>query len=156
MKKKSCISLLIIIGISFVFTSCSSITILNKKKKNNFYYTNIVAKNVTLEKSYRCTVVDTNFYKEKELTTQDSLVVTNFIKSLNTKYFISKPKDIPDKPVYKMFLTFKKEKFVVNVYNKKYLSVHPWDGYYEMDFIDMSSIPSSYNLFNLCNYLIPR
>lgn len=156
MKKKSCISLLIIIGILFVFTSCSSITILNKKKKNNFYYTNIVAKNITLEKSYRCNVVDTNFYKEKELTTQDSLVVTNFIKSLNTKYFISKPKDLPDKPVYKMFLTFKKEKFVVNVYNKKYLSVHPWDGYYEMDFIDMSSIPSSYNLFNLCAYLIPR
>lgn len=148
--------LLIIISTLFILTSCNNITILNKNKKNNFYYTNIVAKNVTLEHNYKCTIVDTNFYREKELNSTDCSVVTNFVKALNTKYFISKPKNLPDKPIYKMFLTFKNDKFVINVYNKKYVSVHPWDGYYEMDFIDMSSIPSSYNLFNLCNYIIPR
>ncbi len=156
LKKKNYILVWIIIGALFSLTSCNNMNTIGKTKKNNYYYTNIIAKNIKMESEYKCAIVDTNFYKGKELTNKDSPIIDNFIKCLNTKYFISKPKDLPDKPLYKMFLTFKEDKFVINVYNKKYVSIHPWDGYYEMDFIDMTNIPSSYNLFNLCNYLIPR
>jgi hypothetical protein len=41
---------------------------------------------------------------------------------------------------------------VVNVYDGQYASVQPWDGIYDMDFIDMSNIYPAYNLQGLCKY----
>ncbi|MBC2396481.1 DUF4883 family protein [Clostridium tetanomorphum] len=155
LNKKNYFIIISLIIVSFIFSSCSNISI-KKAKKNNFYYTNMLAKTIYTEQNYKCNIVDTNFYKGIDLSSDNFNIIKNFISSLDTKYFISVPKDLPDKPPYKMLLTFKKEKFVINIYNEKYISIHPWDGYYEMDYIDMSKIPSSYNLFNLCNYIVSK
>jgi predicted aminopeptidase len=109
-----------------------------------------------MESSFKINVLDTNFYKEKELSQEDIEIIKNFSKSLKISNFIEKPKELPEKPSYKLFITFKKEKYIINVYNEKYLSVYPWDGIYPMDYIDMEGIQAHYNLFSLCKYLMEK
>ncbi|WP_243187053.1 DUF4883 family protein [Clostridium muellerianum] len=142
--------------IAILFMGCNlnlSNIIYSKNKPNNFYYTNILAKNLTLEASYKCIILDTNLSKEKEVQNDNKFVVKNMLKSLNKNNFIQKPKDLPDKPAYKMFFTFNKDKLVVNVYNEKFISIYPWDGDYSMDYIDMSGVPLSLNLYSLCKFM---
>lgn len=142
--------------IAILFMGCNynlGNIILNKNKPNNFYYTNLLAKNLTLESSYKCITLDTNLYKEKELKNDNKIIIKNMLKILNKNNFISKPKDLSDKPAYKMFFTFNKDKMVVNIYNEKFISIYPWDGTYTMDYIDMSGLPASLNLYNLCKFV---
>lgn len=139
----------LLIGCNYNFSSI----IINKSKPNNFYYTNILAKNLTLESTCKAIVLNTNFYREKELKKENIDNIKAMLKSFNKNNFISKPKDLPEKPAYKIYLTFSKEKLVVNVYNEKYISIYPWDGKYPMDYIDMTSTPISLNLYSLCNYI---
>lgn len=142
--------------ISILFVGCNynlNNIKFSKTKPNNFYYTNILAKNLTLERSIKCVVLDTNFYKEKELPKENLDTFKSIIKTLNKNNFVSKPKDLPEKALYKIFFTFNKEKIVINVYNEKYLSVYPWDGKYPMDYIDMTNVPASLNIYNLCKYI---
>ncbi len=142
--------------IAILFMGCNynlGNMIFSKNKPNNFYYTNILAKNLTLEASCKCLVLDTNLYKEKELKDDSISTVKNMLKTLTKNNFIPKPKNLPEKPLYKIFLTFSKDKLVINVYNEHFVSIYPWDGDYEMDYIDMSSLPKSLNLYNLSSYI---
>lgn len=160
--KNKFIYICFVLFISIIFAGCTikigDYTINNfyitKKKPNNLYYTNNLAKNLTLESSFKVSILDTNFYKEKELSKEDIDIIKKFVKSLKKSNFIEKPKEISDKPPYKLFLTFSKEKYIINVYNEKYLSVYPWDGIYSMDYINMDGIKPLYNIFSLCKYLI--
>nr|WP_243158863.1 DUF4883 family protein [Clostridium cochlearium] len=121
------------------------------------YYTNKLVENINSEPDYQCVIVDTNFYREEYLQKENLSIVKNFLNSINkNSYVLYNKKTIPQKPLYKIFLIFSNEKFVINVYNENYVSIHSWDGYHRMDYIDTSSIPYSYNLYNLCNFLIPR
>lgn len=162
--KKRFLYIIIVLSIPFILAGCSikvgNYSINNftvtKNKPNNYYYTNSLAKNLTLESNFKVKLLDTNFYKEKELTKDDIDIIKNFAKSLKKSNFIDKPKELPNKPLYKFFLTFNNEKYVINVYNEKYISVYPWDGSYSMDYVDMDGIQTLYNLFGLCKFLIPR
>jgi hypothetical protein len=156
--------IIILLFVPVIFMGCTikigSYTVNNltvtKKKSNNFYYTNNLAKHLTLDSSTKIKLLDTNFYKEKELSEEDIVIVKNFTKALKKPNFIEKPKELPERPAYKLFFTFSKEKYVVNVYDEKYISVYPWDGTYSMDYIDMEGIQPLYNIYGLCKYLIPR
>ncbi|SQB34504.1 putative lipoprotein [Clostridium cochlearium] len=129
----------------------------NKKDMELNYYTNKLVENINSEPDYQCVIVDTNFYREEYLQKENLSIVKNFLNSINkNSYVLYNKKTIPQKPLYKIFLIFSNEKFVINVYNENYVSIHSWDGYHRMDYIDTSSIPYSYNLYNLCNFLIPR
>lgn len=161
---KKLLYIIILLLVPVIFMGCTikigSYTVNNltvtKKKDNNFYYTNNLAKHLTLDSSTKIKLLDTNFYKEKELSEEDIVIVKNFTKALKKPNFIEKPKELPEKPAYKLFFTFSKEKYVVNIYNEKYISVYPWDGTYSMDYIDMEGIQPLYNIYGLCKYLIPR
>jgi hypothetical protein len=156
--------IIILLLMPIIFTGCTikigSYTVNNftvtKKKPSNFYYTNGLAKNLTLDSSISINLLDTNFYKEVQLSAEDIDTVKKFTKALKKNNFIEKPAELPAKPAYKLLFTFSKEKFVVNVYDEKYLSVYPWDGTYPMDYIDMAGIQALYNIYGLCKYLIPR
>lgn len=142
--------------ITILFTGCNynfSNIKFQKTKPNNFYYTNALAKDLTLEPTYKCVILNTNFYNEKELSKENADTIKAMLKSLNKNNFISKPTDLAEKPSYKMFLTFNKEKFVINIYNEKYLSIYPWDGNFPMDYIDMTGVPASQNLYSLAKYV---
>lgn len=125
-------------------------------KPNMYYYTNNFSKFLFSSSNITVKVLDTNFYKEKELSKEDITTLKDFTKTLKTYNFIQKPKDLPKKPAYKLFFTFDNEKYIINVYNEKFVAVYPWDGTYTMDYIDMTGTQNLYNLYGLCKYLIPR
>ncbi|SHH63408.1 DUF4883 family protein [Clostridium grantii] len=152
MKKGSLFVIILLLIFSILFFANEE---LNKKKPYNFYYTNLLAKNLTLEEIASVKALDVNYYKTKDVTLDDISTIKDFMKYISQNDFSSKPIDLPVAPVYKIFFTLKdsNEMFVVNVYSSKYLSVYPWDGDFEVDYIDMSNIPVRYNIYNLCKYI---
>lgn len=162
--RKKLAYIIISLLIPIMFSGCSfkigSYTFNNftvtKKKPNNFYYTNSLSKNLSQESNIKISLLDTNFFKEKSLSKDDVDTVKSFAKSLKKTNFIEKPKDLPEKPAYRLYFSFSKEKYVINIYNEKYIAVYPWDGTYSMDYVDMSSVKPLNNLYGLCKYLIPR
>ena len=137
-----------------LFTSCSNP--INKEKGNKYYYTNEVSKHLTLDKNISGHTMDTNFYKEIELSKDSITTIKDFIGNLKSENFVDLPKDLPDKPNYKLYLNFDKEKYVINVYTEKYISIYPWDGDYSMDYIDMTGVHINYNLYGLCTNSFSR
>jgi len=143
---------LIILFLLLILSLLGSYTAyLNKKKPNNYYYTNLLAKNLTLNKNYEIKVLDNNFYKVEDISEENIKVLLSFINELKKQNFIAKPQTLTVKPKYKFFIKFleNNDKFVVNVYDTKYVSIHPWDGNYLMDYITMENIPIRYNLYSL-------
>lgn len=122
------------------------------KKPNNYFYTNQIIQSIGTGENIKGTLFEFNLHKEKELPKEGVENIMGFFKSLKNINFISKPQDLPDKPQYKLYITTNNEKFVLNVYNEKYLSIHPWDGVYSEDYIDMTEIYTLYNLHGLCKY----
>jgi hypothetical protein len=124
---------------------------LNRKKPNNYYYTNLLAKNLTLNEDVNVRVLDTNFYKTESFNNEDIESIKSFLKELRKPNFISKPVFLTQKPEYKIFFDFTKinEKYVINIYNNEYISVQPWDGDFSMDYINMKNISPRYNLYSL-------
>lgn len=163
MKKKFLI-LIIIMVFSLNFFGCTfkfnNYTINNfqvsKKKPNNSYYTMELSNKLSTTKNIKVVMLDTNLYKEINLSNEDINTVKSFIKSLQKSNFIESSKDIPKKPVYRLFLTLDNEKYIFNIYSEKYISIHPWDGNFSMDYIDSENIQPLYNLFGLCKYLLPK
>lgn len=140
-------------------TGCSfkSINIpILKDKPFNYYYTNLLCKDLNLESNYKVVIFETNLFKEKQISKDDSVSIKGFLKDLKSNDFIKKPASLPAKPAYKIFITFGSDKFVINVYTDRYVSIYPWDGVYSMDYIDMSNTQTANNLYYLCNYIIPR
>lgn len=138
-----------------IFTAgCNSL--LQLKKPFVFYYTDYLSKDLKQSDSFICTILDTNFYKEQTIAQSEKDIIKKFIENLHKDNFIEKPKDLPAKPPYKIYLTINKNKYVMDVYNENYVSIYPWDGNYPMDFIKTSNVPASYNLYLLCKYIFTK
>jgi hypothetical protein len=147
--KKGSLIFLILILILGIFVGGN--LYLNMKKPTNFYYTNLLAKNLTLCSNYEVKLLDTNFYKTESITLENVDIVKSFLKELRKSNFIPKPVTISNKPKYKIFFTFfdTGEKYVINIYDDQYASIYPWDGSFSMDYINMKDIPLRYNLYSL-------
>lgn len=130
----------------------SYIPISKKKKPNNHYYTGMLLHGIESKKITRVRILQMNFYSSKEMSENDILSLKEFVKGLRLNNFIEKPKDINSRPLYKVFIDFNNETYVINVYSQRYTSVQPYDGDLPMDYIDMNNIYPSYNIFNLCKY----
>jgi hypothetical protein len=152
MKKGSLFVIILLLIFSILFFANRQ---LNKKKPYDFYYTNLLAKNLSLEKITSIKALDINYYKIEDVSEDDTSTVKDFMKYISKNDFSLKPIDLPETPIYKLFFTLKdsNEMFVINVYNSKYLSVYPWDGDFDVDYIDMSNVPARYNIYNLCKYI---
>lgn len=162
--KKNIICLILVLCCFFILSGCNfkirNYTIdnynLSKDKPFNYYYTKELSNNIALEPKYKCTIIETNFYSEKSLSLKDNETIHNFISELKKSNFINKPSDLPSKPAYRMYFTFSKVKYVIDVYNENYISVFPWDGCYSADYIDMNGVHTSNNLYNFSKYLNPK
>ncbi|NFE81981.1 DUF4883 family protein, partial [Clostridium sporogenes] len=112
---KKFLKLIFLIFIScFLLTSCNivfPIDGLNGKKPNNFYYTNLLAKNITLEKQYKVTILETNFYKGSEINEKDKELIKHFITLLKKENFKTLEKKPESKPLYNLFFTSEKDKY---------------------------------------------
>lgn len=154
MKYVKLIKLSIIFLICLTISGCSSL--FNQQKPYTFYYTNMLSKDFHTEKQVKASLIDTSYYKNYNLSSDEIKDVYNFFEALKKHNYIKRPKTLPAKPIYRMFFTFSKDKYVLDVYNEKYISIYPWDGTYEKDFLTISDIPASINPYNLCKYYIPR
>lgn len=154
--RRNILIVLTICTISLLLIGCTNIIdfkFLHPQKPSLFYYTNLLAKNLSSKKNYKSTVVDTNFYKEIEFNKDYVEQFNLFLKKIDKSNFIKKPSNELGKPLFKIFFDFGNEKYIINVYSENLISVYPWDGNYDMDFIDMTNIPSSLNIYSLCKYL---
>ena len=127
-----------------------------KSKPNNYYYTKLLINDLSLEAPTELYALYMNFYKKKDFSKEDLSTFAQFFNSLKNNNFIDKPANLPAKPLYKIFLTFNENKYAINVYNERFISIYPWDGAYNMDYIDTSKMYKAYNLYGLCKYLIPK
>jgi hypothetical protein len=125
---------------------------ITRKKPNNFYYTNLLANSLISNSNIKVTMYELNLHKEKETNADDLDSIVTFFKALSPKNFINKPSDLPQKPKYKIFIAIDNQKHTINVYNEKYITIHPWDGIYSEDYIDISNINARYNIYELCKY----
>ncbi|URZ01216.1 DUF4883 family protein [Clostridium felsineum] len=135
-------------------SSCNEL--IDNKKPFNFYYTNLLSRSFAKEKAVKLSLIDTSYYKNHNLSTSEIVTIKDFLLHLKKHNYINKPSNLPDKPMYKLFLTFSNSKFVMDVYNENYVSVYPWDGHYTKDFLSIKDIPPSCNPYNFCTYIIPR
>lgn len=78
-----------------------------------------------------------------------------FFKYLPSTNYIKKPSLKDQPPKYKLFINFKKnKKYVIDIYSEIYVTVYPWDGVYEKDYLTMENTYTSYNLYYLCEYIM--
>lgn len=152
---KKFIYIFIPIFIIFSMCLCSCNINFKKGKPTPYYYTNSLIKAMNKDKNYSCYVIDTNYYKKIEVTGENLSIIKGFISSLKNDNFIKDP-NIKKDPPYKIYFKFKKEEYIVNVYDDKYISLYPYDGVYPMDYLDSSNIYKYYNLYSLMNFLYSR
>lgn len=156
LKKKIIILILIIVTITSITGCKMSNKIFNTEKPTTYYYTNGLLNFYKTEGPMSIVIFYSDLYKERTLDKVGYEDINNFLNSLKATNFISKPENLPETPLYKVYIEFNKIKYVLNVYNEKYASIYPWDGKYDMDYIDMSDIPLSYNLYGLCKFHLPN
>lgn len=155
LRKKIVFTLFLII-ILINITGCNKIDkTINSEKPNNYYYTNGLITAYKNEGPKTITIFHSELYKERALDKSTYNDVESFLNDLKSDLFIEKPSNLPKVPLYKLNLEFNKIKYVINVYNEKYASIYPWDGKFDMDFIDMTTIPLSHNLYGICRYYLP-
>ena len=153
---KKFISLLLLMSILFSFSSCSNQGLkytLKDKKPNAYYYTNVLIEEIKEHGISNVLVLETNLSKEKNLKSEDVETLYNFFNSIKKTSFLTSTPELPKKPEFRFYITIDSDKYVINVYNEKYISIFPWDGAYSMDYIDMSEVKTLYNLYKLCKYL---
>jgi hypothetical protein len=152
---KGCNRALVIFLLCSCLTGCgikSTDLPITRKKPNNYYYTNLAAQSLIKNNEVKVSIMEMNLLKEKPLPKEGNENLIGFFKTLRSQSFISKPADLPSKPQFKIFITGRNEKYVINVFNDKYVSIFPWDGVYTMDYIDMTNVNVLYNLNGLCKY----
>jgi hypothetical protein len=142
--------------ISILLSGCNLNFQFNSNKPNNYYYTNLLAESISTETSYKCTAINTNFYNEIEISKNDKITINALLKKLISNNFIKKPSNLPSKPKYRLVFVFKDAKYLMDIYNENIISIYPWDGKLEKDYIDMNGIPLSYNINSLCEYLFNK
>ncbi|HCW03981.1 MAG TPA: hypothetical protein DGK91_05240 [Clostridium sp.] len=153
---KKLVTFLLLSSILIISIGCSSDRLkytLNRQKPNTYYYTAMLAKDIKANGISNVLALETNLNKERNLKDEDVKTLISFFNLIKTKNFLQAAPDLPKKPEFKFYISSGNDKYVVNVYNEKYIGIFPWDGNYSMDYIDMTEVKPLYNLYNLCKYM---
>ncbi|WP_270851198.1 DUF4883 family protein [Clostridium tertium] len=141
--------------IIFLFTGCNfnkSQYIRPKSKPSNNYYTNEIQEKLNNKESYTIKIFDLNVYKYYSVNEDEHSILPEFIESLNNEnYGAEIEKELTHE--YKLIIEFSNAKYIINAYNDKLISIHPWDGVYEEDIISMEGVSDYYNLYKFCEYI---
>ena len=143
--------------ISIILCSCTlqdpKYISLSSNKPNNHYYTSELQKKLIENDSFNLYVFDTNLYKEIKVSSEENNIIENFIDSLNEKNYLDSTS--LDKEPFRIKIVFNDTtKYLIKVFDSSNISVLPWDGIYEEDYISMENVPLGYNLFDFCNHIV--
>ncbi len=152
---KKLISFTLVIIFTYLFTSCTfneSQYISPSSKPKVDYYISEIKDRIDKKDEYTIKIFDLNLYKYYEVDKKEHSIIPEFIDALNKDNYNTELQDglIPD---YKIIIEFSNDKYVINAYNDKLISIYPWDGVYKEDIISMEGISDYYNLYKYCEYI---
>lgn len=126
------------------------------KPSLNFYTENLI-KTLKSNKNFEISIFYPKTGKNKSIPQEYIQKFNLFIESLKSNYFID-PNTInlnTKNPEYRLTIFINdKESFVINILNNNFLTIHPWDGLFEADLIDISKLQDGINLYNIVDFLI--
>lgn len=123
------------------------------------FYTNHLIRTFKNSDDIHISILYTKTGKNKTISTKhiDSFnKFLNYIKPIN---FLDPNKNNIkfNDPEYRITISInKKNSFIINVFDKSFLTIHPWDGVYSPDILDISNFHESINLYNLCEFIIKK
>lgn len=129
-----------------------------ENESKNYYYNQIKEKLSNGEK-YTLQVFDTNIYKYFSVDEEDTIVLKNFIDSLDNSNFLEEETDdFKSKEKFKLIINFDdtnegENKYIFKIYNKTFAKLYPFDGRVSEDIISMDNLPIHYNLYDFCSYI---
>ncbi|WP_244833111.1 DUF4883 family protein [Clostridium sp. BJN0001] len=141
--------------IFILFSSCAipNIYTINTKPSPNYYYTNLSSK--ISNTSFDVSIIDTNFYKNVNLTDEYKDMFKNFISYINIQDITEDSTKTFNKEAYRIHVKFSDgSKYLIKVIDKETILLNPEDGRYSEDIISMKNIPVRYNLYDLCTNLL--
>lgn len=151
MNKK--LTLILILLILLTCTGCTNIkTYLNNEKPKINYYTDNLIKSIATNPPTSISVFYREFFKEFDFPPAECEDILGFINSLDESCFISKPSDLPDAYKYKVYIECPDTKYALTIYDEKYISIYSWDGKYDVDYVNITNVPVSYNIYSICKY----
>ncbi len=146
---------LIIIGCNKNFAQ-NIPTPLNFSKPSLNYYTNTLVHSIKDSQNIQISILYSKTGKNKILPNEYIENFNLFINSIKKTFFLHNTSQINLKdPEYKLTISIDgKNSFVINIFDENLISIHPWDGSYEADLINISSLNSKVNIFNMIDFII--
>ena len=142
-----------ILFISLNFISCSTIEYSSSKKKpSEAHYSENLKELVTANIS-EVKLIENKFYKEVILDKNSTKLISDMINELDLKA-IALPLSSDIECLFKLHIQNNTQKYVIDVYGNDIISIYPWDGVYEKDFLDISSLPLSLKAESICNFIL--
>ena len=150
------LKLILILMIICIIPGCTLIQnpeyISLKTKPSPHFYTGEIYSKLSKGESYTLKVFDMNIYKYFDVDTHSNSITLEFIENLkSTSYNIDIDSTLT--PRYKLIIEFEDSKYIMNAYNDKQISIHPWDGTFSKDTISMEGVPDYYNIYKFCEYI---
>lgn len=154
MKTKRLFILPTFLGLLIMFIYCNIYMSIEKPSCN--YYISTLSKkleSLSSESDYHITMISTDYYSMTDLKDESKKSVSHSLKSFNT--LKCNPDTFSDEknPRFKYIITFSDEKFIVDVYDSKILTVYEWDGAYKKDILSMEECYPYENLYAISQYI---
>ena len=155
---------LILLIFSFSVISCSKPSFntisssLKISKPSLDYYTKYLKHSISKKNNTtHLSILYTKTGKNKSIPVKDIDKFTTFLNSLKPSHFLNtnqKTLEVKD-PEYRLTVFINSNPaFIINIFNYKYINIHPWDGIYNPDFIDISSLQTRTNIYNIVDFII--
>ena len=136
--------------IIFIFSAIAISCIIPAKNKScNYYYTSKLLKKVNEKKDFEIKALYMTYYKTKVLNPEEEGIVIKYLKSAGEGDF-KESREIKGKPVYRLYISFKDETYIIDIFNNEDICIFPYDGDFQQDVLKMNSKYKCYNLYYLC------
>lgn len=126
-----------------------------KSKPSNYYYSNLIYKNLKNDEPFVLKVFDTDFYKYYTVDDEDKDILLSFFESLNNDNYLSEL-ETTDTAKYELHIEFSNEKYIINIYDDSLITLYPWDGSFVEDILSMKGVSQYNNLYSFCSYVINK
>lgn len=154
----------IVLFLCFFIVSCNTLSTNNVKsylrisKPYTNFYTNALKYALNKKSNtIHLSVLYTKTGKNKVFPIEYVNNFNLFINSIKQNNFIDPEKLNIDftNPEYKLTVFINNSpSFLINIFNKEIINIHPWDGIYSPDTINISSVHTKFNIYNISEYLI--
>ncbi len=123
------------------------------------FYTNHLIRSIKNSNDLHISIFYNKTGKNKTFSDKNVEKFKEFIEHIKPVNFLDENKNLINlkEPEYRITICInQKNSFIINVFNNSYLTIHPWDGVYSPDVLDISNFHEGINLYNLCDFIIKK